>query len=188
MSFTFEPLELPDVVLVRPTRHRDPRGWFMEQFRESAFHEAGIDVRFVQDNAVRSRGGVLRGMHFQLEPAPQGKLVSVLRGRVFDVAVDIREGSPTYGRWVGRNLDEEEGASLWIPEGFAHGYFVLSDGADVTYKVTAEFRPDLDRGFRWDDPEVGIEWPTDAPILSERDAALPALGEIGRTFAPGALG
>lgn len=182
MPFSFEPLEIPEVVLVRPTRHRDARGWFMEQFRESAFLEAGIDAGFVQDNAVRSVGGVLRGMHFQLDPAPQGKLVSVLRGRVFDVAVDIRAGSPTFGRWVGRTLDEEEGAGLWIPEGFAHGYCVLSDGADVTYKVTAEYRADLDRGFRWDDPDVGIEWPVDDPVLSDRDADLPALSEIGSPF------
>lgn len=155
----------------------------MEQFRESAFHEAGIDARFVQDNAVRSVAGVLRGMHFQLDPAPQGKLVSVLRGSVFDVAVDIREGSPTFGRWVGRRLDEEEGAGLWIPEGFAHGYCVLSDGADVTYKVTAEYRADLDRGFRWNDPDVGIDWPLEGPVLSDRDADLPALSEIGIPFA-----
>lgn len=160
----------------------------MERFRESAFREAGIDASFVQDNAVRSVGGVLRGMHFQLDPAAQGKLVSVLRGRVFDVAVDIRSDSPTFGRWVGRTLDEGEGAALWIPEGFAHGYCVLSDGADVTYQVTAEFRPDLDRGFRWDDPEVGIEWPVEAPVLSERDADLPALGEIGSPFARGVRG
>ncbi len=182
MSFTFEPLDLPDVVLARPTVRRDPRGWFMERYRASAFAEGGIDAEFVQDNVVHSGPGVLRGMHFQLDPAAQGKLVSVLRGRIFDVAVDLRAESPTFGQWVGCPLEEGDGAALWIPEGFAHGYAVLGDEALVTYKVTQEFDPDLDRGFRWDDPEVGIDWPLTDPVLSERDRRLPELGALGSPF------
>lgn len=182
MSFTFEPLDIPDVVLARPTLRRDVRGWFMEQYRATAFAEAGIHPRFVQDNVVHSERGVLRGMHFQLHPAAQGKLVSVLRGRVFDVAVDLRAESPTFGKWVGCTLEEGDGAALWIPEGFAHGYCVLGDQALVAYKVTAEFDPDLDRGFRWDDPEVGIEWPLADPVLSDRDKSLPDLRTLGTPF------
>ena len=178
MSFDFEPLDLPDVVLVRPTRHRDARGWFMETYRRSVFADAGIDLPFVQDNLVRSAGGVLRGMHYQLDPAAQGKLVGVAEGRIFDVAVDLRADSATYGRWAGHVLDGESGAFLWVPPGFAHGYVVLSDIAYVTYKVTAEYRADLDRGFRWNDPDVGIEWPVDDPVLSERDQALPMLRDV----------
>lgn len=185
MPFTFEPLDLPDVVLVRPDRYRDGRGWFVESYRESAFRATGIDVRFVQDNLVRSAAGVLRGMHFQLDPAAQGKLVGVPRGKIYDVAVDLREGSGTYGRWVGQELDDEHGAWLWIPPGFAHGYCVLGRTADVVYKVTTEFRPDLDRGFRWDDPEVGISWPLDRPVLSDRDRALPTLRELEPPFPSG---
>ena len=182
MSFTFQPLEIPDVVLARPLRHRDRRGWFMERYRASAFAGAGIDARFVQDNVVRSEAGVLRGMHFQLAPAAQGKLVSVLRGRIFDVAVDLRDASPTFGRWVGCTLDEEDASALWIPQGFAHGYCVLGAAALVAYKVTEEFHPDLDRGFRWDDPEVAIQWPVEDPVLSERDRGLPPLRELGAPF------
>lgn len=178
MSFDFEPLEIPDVILVRPKRRHDERGWFMETYRHSVFVEAGIDHPFVQDNLVRSAGGVLRGMHYQLDPASQGKLVGVAEGRIFDVAVDLRVDSPTYGRWAGHVLDGEVGAFLWVPPGFAHGYLVLSDVAYVSYKVTAEYRPDLDRGFRWNDPEVGIEWPVAEPVLSERDQTLPMLKDV----------
>ncbi|MEX2467749.1 MAG: dTDP-4-dehydrorhamnose 3,5-epimerase [Gemmatimonadota bacterium] len=182
MSFEFEPLEIPEVVLVRPTRHRDDRGWFMETYRRSAFSEAGIHLPFLQDNLVRSVGGALRGMHFQLPPAGQGKLVGVADGRIFDVAVDLRADAPTYGRWVGRTLDGDTGTFLWIPPGFAHGYVVLSEVAYVSYKVTAEYDRELDRGFRWDDPEVGIDWPVTAPLLSERDQHLPALADIHAPF------
>lgn len=178
MSFHFEPLDIPEVVFVTPLRHGDARGWFSETYRRSAFEEAGVDLPFVQDNLVRSVGRVLRGMHFQMAPAPQGKLVGVARGRIFDVAVDVRPEGPTYGRWVGRVLDGETGGSLWIPPGFAHGYAVLSETAYVAYKVTAEYDPSLDRGFRWDDPDVGIEWPIEDPILSERDRHLPALRDV----------
>jgi dTDP-4-dehydrorhamnose 3,5-epimerase len=182
MSFTFEPLAIPDVILVLPTMRRDVRGWFTERYRATAFAEAGIDARFVQDNVVYSGRGVLRGMHFQLEPAAQGKLVSVLRGRIFDVAVDLRADSPTFGHWLGRTLEADDEAALWIPEGFAHGYCVTGEEAMVAYKLTEEFDPDLDRGFRWDDPGVGIEWPVTDPLLSERDRRLPALDALGSPF------
>jgi dTDP-4-dehydrorhamnose 3,5-epimerase len=178
MSFDFEPLDIPEVVLVRPKRHHDARGWFMETYRSSAFVEAGIDLPFVQDNLVRSTARILRGMHFQMAPAAQGKLVSVVEGRIFDVAVDLRTGAPSHGRWVGRTLDGESGRGLWVPPGFAHGYVVLSETAYVSYKVTAEYDARLDRGFRWDDPEVGIEWPISDPTLSEKDQHLPLLRDV----------
>ena len=175
MSFHFERLEIPDVVLVRPTRHRDLRGHFSETYRSSAFARAGIDVVFVQDNVARSAKRVLRGLHFQAPPAAQGKLVGVATGAVFDVAVDLRAGQSTYGGWVGRTLDDEAGEMLWIPAGFAHGYVVVSDVADVVYRVTAEYDPALDGGVRWDDPTLGIEWPIADPVLSDRDRGLPLL-------------
>ena len=183
MPFHFERLEIPDVVLVTPKRYEDARGHFEETFRESAFAEAGIDVSFVQDNLARSGKGVLRGLHFQAPPTPQGKLVGVTNGTIFDVAVDLRVGSPTFGRWVGRTLDDEAGRLLWVPEGFAHGYVVLSDSAHVSYRVTAEYAPDLDGGVRWDDPTLAVEWPISDPILSERDRALPLMEDFRSPFA-----
>jgi dTDP-4-dehydrorhamnose 3,5-epimerase len=178
MSFRFEPTEIPDVVLVHATRHSDARGFFSETYKASAFHEAGLDVVFVQLNVARSAPRVLRGLHYQLHPKAQGKLVQVLRGSVYDVAVDLRREAPTYGKWVARTLDADQGTLLWIPAGFAHGYAVLSDdGADLAYSVTEEYAPDLDRGIRWDDPEIGVEWPLPDPILSEKDRALPSLHE-----------
>lgn len=183
MSFAFLPLEIPDVVLVRPLRRGDARGFFAETYRASAFAAAGIRGPFVQDNLARSAPGVLRGLHYQAEPHPQGKLIQVVRGAVFDVAVDLRRSSSTYGRWVGCRLDAEGGEVLWIPPGFAHGYAVLGDGADLAYKVTAEFRPELDRGIRWDDPEIGVAWPTSGPVLSDRDRSLPLLADVEPPFA-----
>lgn len=182
MSFTFRPLEIPEVVLVEPTRHRDDRGFFVEVFREAAFREAGIDERFVQDNLTRSARGVLRGLHYQLPPAAQGKLIGVVQGEIFDVAVDIREGSSTYGRWVGTTLDSETGSLLWIPPGFAHGYCILSESADVLYKVTAPYDGSLNRGIAWDDPSLAIEWPVEDPILSETDRGQPSLAEADNAF------
>jgi dTDP-4-dehydrorhamnose 3,5-epimerase len=176
-NFRFEGTEIPEVVRIRTRRFGDARGFFSERFRESVFHEAGVVGPFVQDNWARSGRGVLRGLHYQLPPAPQGKLVGVVRGRVFDVAVDLRPGAPTFGRWVGLELDEGEGDLLWIPPGFAHGYQVLSDEADLIYKVTAEYDPALDRGIRWNDPELAIAWPLDAPVLSEKDRDLPSFRE-----------
>jgi dTDP-4-dehydrorhamnose 3,5-epimerase len=182
MSFRFEPLAIPDVVLVRPQRHVDRRGYFEESYRRSAFAEAGISAEFVQDNFARSARNVLRGLHYQLPPAAQGKLVSVASGRIFDVAVDLRAASHTFGRWVGEVVDAESRTLLWIPEGFAHGYVVLSDTADVTYKVTAEYAASLDRGIRWDDPALGIEWPVSDPIVSDKDRAQPTLASAEKAF------
>lgn len=185
MSFAFIPTEIPDVIRVRPTVHGDARGFFLETYRWSAFAGAGLDVDFVQRNAARSEGGVVRGLHYQLPPAAQGKLVRVSRGRIFDVAVDLRRGSPTFARWVAVTLDDRRGEMLWMPPGFAHGYCVLGDGADVAYAVTAEYDPSLDRGVRWDDPEIGVQWPVEEPVLSEKDAGLPGLADAEIPFRHG---
>lgn len=182
MGFTFETTEIPDVVVVRPTTHTDRRGLFREVYRRDLFAEAGIDADFRQDNVTRSARGVLRGLHYQLPPAEQGKLIGVVRGEIFDVAVDIRRGSPTFGHWVGRRLDDADAAMLWIPAGFAHGYAVLSEMADVSYKVTGTFQPDLARGLAWDDPELGIEWPISDPVLSDADRKQPSFAECETTF------
>lgn len=182
MSFEFEPLAIPEVIAVRPTRHGDARGFFSEVYRRPPFVDAGIDLQFVQDNLTRSSRGVLRGLHYQLPPAAQGKLIGVVRGIIYDVAVDLRRGGPTFGQWVGRTLDDELGEMLWIPPGFAHGYCVVSETADVIYKVTATYAPDLNRGLRWDDPALGIDWPTTAPILSDIDRAQPLLDECDNPF------
>ena len=186
MSFRFTELPLPGLMLIEETRHGDGRGFFAETWRASAFRDAGIDAAFVQDNHARSTRGVLRGLHYQLPPHPQGKLIRVVQGEIFDVAVDLRRGSSGYGRWFGTTLSGEEGKLLWIPAGFAHGYLVLSAAADVTYKVTAEFRGGLDRGIRWDDPAIGIRWPGleagAQPLLSPKDRTLPALADAENPF------
>ena len=188
MSFEFEPLRIRDVIAIRPTRHLDDRGYLAETFRASKFAAAGIEATFVQDNVVRSHRGVLRGLHYQLLPHAQGKLIGVVQGRIYDVAVDLRQGGPTYGQWVARTLDVESGELLWIPPGFAHGYAVLSDTADVAYKMTAEYKPALGRGIRWDDPALGIQWPVDDPILSDQDRRQPLLARAENPFRAGARG
>jgi len=175
MSFEFQSLEIPDVLLVRMERHKDARGFFQETFRETLFMDAGIQERFVQENFVSSMQGVLRGLHYQLPPQAQGKLVGVTSGEIFDVAVDLRFGGPTFGKAVARRLDATSGELVWIPPGFAHGYLVLSDRADVVYKVTAEYSPELERGIRWDDPALGIDWPVIDPIMSDKDRDQPVL-------------
>lgn len=186
MPFHFEPLEIPDVVVVRSMRHADERGSLTEVYRERAFREGGVDARFVQTNTTRSTRGVLRGLHYQLPPLAQGKLVGVTRGRVFDVAVDLRAGSATFARWVGRELDGDARELLWIPPGFAHGYQVLTDEADLVYQLTAEYDASLARGVRWDDPDLGIAWPITPPVLSDADRAQPSIAEVGRPFGSGA--
>ena len=176
--FTVEPLALDGMALLRPRVHGDARGFFMESYRASDFAELGLPTVYVQDNHARSGPGVLRGLHYQLPPAEQGKLLRVTRGRVFDVAVDLRPASATFGRWAGVELTEDGHEMLYIPAGFAHGYQVLSaDGADLVYKVTAEYDGTLDRGIRWDDPALGIAWPRPDPVLSDRDRTLPVLAD-----------
>ena len=176
--------DLPGVLIIEPTAILDERGFFMESFNERAFREAtGRDDPFVQDNHSRSARGVLRGLHYQLPPHAQGKLVRVVNGTVFDVAVDMRRSSPTFGRWVGVELSEGNHRQLWIPPGFAHGFLVLSESADFLYKTTDYYAPETEGAVRWDDPALGIEWPEAgvAPQLSAKDQAAPLLAQA-RTF------
>ncbi|WP_175885116.1 dTDP-4-dehydrorhamnose 3,5-epimerase [Burkholderia sp. BCC0044] len=170
---------LPGVLLIEPGVFGDARGFFVESFRASWLRDAGVDATFVQDNQSRSRRGVLRGLHYQ-RVNPQGKLVHASRGAVYDVAVDIRRGSPFFGRWFGAQLDDVSHRMLWIPPGFAHGFCVLSDEADFAYKCTQYYDPDSDAGVRWDDPEIGIDWPdSGAPYqLSDKDRRQPPLAEL----------
>ena len=176
MPTDFIPLEIPDVLLIQTPRHIDERGYFTETYRKSAF--AGINTEFVQDNFVRSDHRVLRGLHFQLPPKAQGKLVRVVRGEIFDVAVDLRAGSDTFSQWVGIQMTPDEAVQLWVPPGFAHGYIVLSEsGADVSYKVTQEYDPELDSGIKWNDPDIAISWPILDPILSQKDQGLPTFAQ-----------
>jgi len=182
MPFKFNRLEIPDLILIEPRVFEDERGFFMEFYNLKDFNQSGIDAEFVQDNHSHSRKGVLRGLHYQLRPMEQGKLVRCVRGIIFDVAVDIRRGSPTYGEWVGVILSEENKNMLYIPPGFAHGFCVLSNEADVIYKVTNFYSPEHERGIIWNDPDIGIEWPIKDPILSERDSKLPTLKEVENNF------
>lgn len=172
-----ETTPLAGVLVLEPRVFRDARGFFAETWREERYAELGIAGPFVQDNLSFSRRGVLRGLHFQ-NPSPQGKLVGVLQGEIFDVAVDLRLGSPTFGHWVGRVLGAEPMRQMWVPEGFAHGFLVLSETALVSYKCTRAYAPQHEHGLRWDDPQLGIKWPLAEPILSEKDAAAPRLAEI----------
>ena len=190
MPFRFTRLEIPEVVLIEPAVFSDERGFFMEAYKYSEFAAFGISERFLQDNHSRSRKGVLRGLHYQNPPKAQGKLVRVVAGESFDVAVDIRKGSPTYGRWVGATLSAENKAMLYIPAGFAHGFCVLSEAAEVLYKTTAEYAPECEAGIIWNDSEIGIRWPVEDPIVSPKDAGWPPLKEAVNGFAyrPGRQG
>ena len=169
---------IPDLLILEPKVFGDARGFFMESFNARRFQEAtGLNVDFVQDNHSRSAKGVLRGLHYQIQQA-QGKLVRVVRGSVFDVAVDLRRSSPTFGQWVGVTLSEENNRQFWIPPGFAHGFLVTSDSADFLYKTTDYYAPEHERSLAWNDPNVGVVWPLDgAPLLSAKDVAGKPLGE-----------
>ncbi|HEY5653364.1 MAG TPA: dTDP-4-dehydrorhamnose 3,5-epimerase [Pontiella sp.] len=170
-------LGIPDVKLIKPRRFNDGRGFFQQTYQYEQYAAAGIDVRFVQDNWSRSTKGVLRGLHYQFEN-PQSKLVSVIRGEVFDVAVDMRRSSPTFGQWVGEILSQENGCQLFVPKGFAHGFLVLSDEVDFIYKCDDYYAPGDEYGVIWNDPAIGIEWPDiDVPLVSEKDAVLPLLAD-----------
>ncbi len=172
------PTRLDGPLLLAPEVHGDERGFFVETWREDTWAELGIDARFVQDNHSRSRRGTVRGIHFQTAPG-QAKLVRVSRGRVFDVVVDLRRGSPTFGEWEGVELGDAEGHQLWIPVGFGHGFCVLSDAADFVYRCTSYYDAATEAGFAFDDPDLGIEWPEGLELLaSERDRTAPRLAEI----------
>jgi dTDP-4-dehydrorhamnose 3,5-epimerase len=171
------PTKLPGVLLVQPRVFRDARGWFLESWREDAYRAAGIGGPFVQDNVSRSRRGVVRGLHYQ-QPHPQGKLVSVPHGAVWDVAVDLRPGSPTFGRWTAHTLSARNARQLWIPEGFAHGFAVLTPSAVLSYRCTDVHHPEGEHIVRWDDPDLAIPWPVRDPVLSPRDAAAPFLRDL----------
>lgn len=172
-----ENLQIPDVKLLKPRRFKDERGFFQQTYHAGQYAAAGIEARFVQDNWSRSTKGVLRGLHYQLTH-PQAKLVSVIRGEVFDVAVDLRRTSPTFGRWVGAILSEENAHQLYVPKGFAHGFLVLSDQVDFIYKCDDFYTPSDEYGVIWNDQAIGIDWPLDTqPIVSGKDAALPLLAD-----------
>ena len=174
------PTAIADVLIIEPKVFGDERGFFYESFNQEAFNKAtGTSLQFVQDNHSRSAKGVLRGLHYQLAPYAQAKLVRVVSGAVWDVAVDIRKSSPTFGQWVGLELSEDNHKQLWIPAGFAHGFIVLSDTADFLYKTTAYYAPTHDRSIRWDDPAINIAWPDTgaAPQLAAKDAAARLLSE-----------
>ncbi|MBI2331653.1 MAG: dTDP-4-dehydrorhamnose 3,5-epimerase [Chloroflexi bacterium] len=166
----FVPTKIPEIMLVKPKVYEDPRGFFMETYREDRFAASGIPQKFVQENHSRSQKGVLRGLHYQIRN-PQGKLIRTILGEIYDVAVDIRRSSPTFGQWVGIILSAENRCQLWVPEGFAHGFYVMSESAEVVYKVTDYYAPEWERSILWDDPKIGIDWSVvdTAPILSKKD-------------------
>jgi len=172
---------LQGVVLLEPEVHGDARGFMVETYRRDTWAEYGVDVEFVQHNHSRSSQGTLRGLHFQTEPG-QAKLVRCPRGKIFDVAVDLRTGSATYGQWEGHELDDELHRQLFVPDGFGHGFAVLSDVADVTYLLSSTYDPATESGIAWDDPDVGVEWPVENPLLSERDKTAPSLAEAAETL------
>jgi len=175
------PTKLDGVVLLEPVAHGDERGFFVETFRRDLWAEHGVEAEFVQHNHSRSAQGTLRGLHFQTEPG-QAKLVSCARGEIFDVAVDLRRDSSTYGQWEGHVLDDEAHRQLYVPVGFAHGFAVLSEVADVTYLCSSTYDPATESGIAWDDPGVGVEWPLGDPLVSERDRSAPTLAEVAETL------
>ena len=182
MSFIFKKLNIPEIILVESKSFSDNRGYFMESFKESDFINNGINTKFVQDNFSHSIKDVLRGLHYQKNPKAQAKLVTALQGEIFDVAVDIRKNSPTYGKWVGEILSEKNNNLLFIPEGFAHGFCVLSETADVLYKVNNEYSPENERGIKWNDLDIDISWPISNPILHQKDSNLPTLKNLDDDF------
>ena len=179
MPFEFKKLSIPDVILVIPKVFDDERGFFLESYKKTEFHKNGITVEFNQDNHSKSTKNVLRGLHYQAAPKAQAKLVRCIAGEIFDVAVDIRKNSPTYGKWVGEKLSAENKHMLFIPEGFAHGFRVLSDKAELIYKASNEYSKEHDRGILWNDPDINVNWGSDfEPVLSDKDKHQPKLKEI----------
>lgn len=182
MPFRFEPQGIPEVCVIEPRVFEDARGFFMETHKSSDFEAAGLPATFAQENHSYSTGRTLRGLHFQKPPKAQGKLVRVVRGEVFDVAVDLRKGSPTFARWVGTTLSAENRRLIYIPPWCAHGFCVITDDAEVIYKTTEEYAPECEGGIIWNDTELAIDWPLQEPILSDRDRAWPRFSELGPIF------
>ncbi|MBE0448481.1 MAG: dTDP-4-dehydrorhamnose 3,5-epimerase [Actinobacteria bacterium] len=182
MPFSATPLEIPEVLLIEPKVFIDDRGFFMESYSKRDFEDLGLPQEFIQDNHSKSAKGVLRGLHYQKDPMSQGKLVRCIRGLILDVAVDIRKGSPTYGRSISVILSEENKKLLWVPRGFAHGFITLEDDTEVIYKVDNPYSPEHDRGIAWNDPVIGIDWPLDSPSLSAKDTNQPLLKEADNNF------
>jgi dTDP-4-dehydrorhamnose 3,5-epimerase len=182
MPFEFTVLELPGLLLVQPQIFGDNRGFFFELYKHSDFVRGGIMDHLVQDNYSKSAKGVLRGLHYQKAPMAQGKLVMCLQGRICDIAVDIRKGSPYYGKWISVELTDENHLMLYVPPGFAHGFQVLSDTAEVLYKCTDEYSPANDRGIIWNDPDINIAWPLKDPVLSDKDKTHPTLQDADNNF------
>ena len=182
MPFDFKKLEINGLILIKPIVFSDDRGFFMEAYKYSDFAKNGIKENFVQDNHSKSVKNVLRGIHFQLNPKAQGKLVRCTKGKIFDVAVDLRKNSPTFKKWVGVELSDENKYMLYIPAGFGHAFLTLSEEAEVLYKTTEEYSKEHDSGIRWNDPEINITWGIKSPILSEKDANLPYLKDSNLNF------
>lgn len=182
MPFNFKKLKIPEITLIETKTFSDERGLFLEGFKESDFISNGINVKFVQDNISHSKKNVLRGLHYQKNPKAQAKLVIPIKGKIFDVAVDVRRGSPWFGKWVGEILSHENHKLMYVPEGFAHGFCVLSKQADILYKVSNEYSYENERGIIWNDPTLKIAWPVQKPILAKRDLEFPVLDSIDNNF------
>jgi dTDP-4-dehydrorhamnose 3,5-epimerase len=185
MPFDFQRLSIPEVVLIQPKVFGDARGFFLEAFKLSDFRARGLELRVVQSNHSRSTRNVLRGLHYQLNPHAQGKLVRCLEGAILDVAVDVRQGSPSYGKWVGAELTSENQRLIYVPPGFAHGFCVTSEIAQIIYYCTEEYSPEHERGIIWNDPAIGIAWPVENPVLSDKDRIAPLLKDVENTFVYG---
>ncbi len=178
MALSFQKLKIPEVILITPQVYNDERGFFLESYKKSEFEQNGITQHLVQSNHSGSSKGVLRGLHYQKEPHAQAKLIRCIRGEIFDVAVDIRQNSPTFGQWIGLNLSEINKQMLYIPEGFAHGFYTISSQAEIIYHITKEYNPRSDSGIIWNDPDIAIEWPEKNVILSAKDEQLLRLKNI----------
>jgi dTDP-4-dehydrorhamnose 3,5-epimerase len=183
MPLSFTETDISGVMIIEPTVFKDGRGFFLETYHYNKYSENGIDIRFVQDNHSHSIKGTLRGLHYQLKH-PQGKLLYVIKGEIFDVAIDIRKGSPGFGKWVSVILSDENKRQLYVPPGFAHGFCVLSEKADVIYKCTDFYAPDDEYGIIWNDPDIGIDWPEINPVLSDKDSNYNRLNELPENFLP----
>jgi dTDP-4-dehydrorhamnose 3,5-epimerase len=183
LSIKYTKTDLPGVLLIEPRVFQDSRGFFMETFHQKKYAEAGIDHAFIQDNYSHSTRGTLRGLHYQLEH-PQAKLVYVIKGEIYDVAVDIRRGSPGFGKWTGQYLSCKNRRQIFVPEGFAHGFCVISETADVLYKTTDLYKPDDEYGVLWSDPTIGIDWPVEIPIVSDKDKQFPVLQDVPEQHLP----